>query len=34
MRSYAAEKAINIKWIFLETGHGKGIPDGIGASVK
>ena len=23
-----------LKWIYLETGHGKGIPDGIGAVVK
>ena len=25
---------ITIVWIFLESGHGKGIPDGIGAVVK
>ena len=25
---------IDLKWIYLESGHGKGIPDGIGATVK
>ena len=28
------EKMIDLKWIYLESGHGKGIPDGIGATVK
>ena len=27
-------KDVEFKWIFLEAGHGKGIPDGIGATVK
>ena len=29
-----ARKTIDLKWIYLESGHGKGIPDGIGATVK
>ena len=28
------EKMIDLKWIYLESGHRKGIPDGIGATVK
>ena len=24
----------NFQWIFTETGHGKGAPDGVGASIK
>ena len=25
---------IDLKWIYLESGHGRGIPDRIGATVK
>ena len=34
LHSYCAENFVEIKWIWLESGHGKGIPDGIGATVK
>ncbi|CAF4500295.1 unnamed protein product, partial [Didymodactylos carnosus] len=25
---------MTIKWIFLESGHGKGVADGVGAAIK
>lgn len=28
------EKTIDLEWIYLENGHGKKIPNGIGATVK
>ena len=31
---FALEYEIELRWIYLESGHGKGIPDGIGAVVK
>ena len=34
LHCYCKEKIIDLKWIYLESGHGKGIPDGIGATVK
>ena len=34
MKTFAENNDVNIKWIFLESGHGKGIPDGIGAVTK
>ena len=34
MQKYAEDKDITFKWIYLESGHRKGIPDGIGATVK
>lgn len=27
-------KKVEFKWIYLKSGHGKGVPDGIGATVK
>lgn len=34
MHSLVKQHDVRLKWIFLEAGHGKGIPDGVGASVK
>ena len=34
LHCYCKEKMIDLKWIYLESGHGKGIPEGIGATVK
>lgn len=34
IQQLAQQLGITIRWIFLESGHGKGIPDGIGAVVK
>jgi hypothetical protein len=34
MRKYAIDYNINIKWIFLESGHGKGVSDAVGATIK
>ena len=31
---FAKEQKINIKWIYLESCHGKGFADGIGATVE
>ncbi|CAF1400062.1 unnamed protein product [Didymodactylos carnosus] len=34
MKKYAEEEKINLKWIFLESGHGKGVADAVGAALK
>ena len=34
LKSFSEEFNITVKWIYLESGHGKGIPDVIGATVK
>ena len=34
MAELCKKYGITLNWIFLEAGHGKGTPDGIGASVK
>ncbi|CAF3423393.1 unnamed protein product [Rotaria socialis] len=34
MKKLATDRHIDIKWIFLESGHGKGVADAVGATVK
>ncbi|CAF3008769.1 unnamed protein product, partial [Rotaria sp. Silwood2] len=34
MKKIATGHNIDIKWIFLESGHGKGVADAIGAAIK
>ena len=34
VKTFCKEFSITVKWIYLESGHGKGIPDGIGATAK
>jgi hypothetical protein len=34
LKKYATSRKIEMKWIFLESGHGKGVSDGVGASLK
>lgn len=34
IKVFCEEFGINVKWIYLERGHGKGIPDGLGVTVK
>ena len=34
MKQFAIKNQIKMKWIYLETGHGKGIADAIGATLK
>jgi len=34
MKKYATTEQVDIKWIFLESGHGKGVADAVGAAVK
>ncbi|XP_064114759.1 uncharacterized protein LOC135220986 [Macrobrachium nipponense] len=34
MRRFAKQNNVEMKWIYLEGGHGKGIADAVGASVK
>ena len=34
IQSFAKEQKINIKWIYLDSCHGSGVADGIGATVK
>ncbi|CAF0997371.1 unnamed protein product [Rotaria magnacalcarata] len=34
MKKLATDHHIDIKWIFLESGHGKGVVDAVGAAVK
>ncbi|CAM4988858.1 unnamed protein product, partial [Rotaria socialis] len=34
MEKLAIDRHIDIKWIFLESGHGKGVADAVGAAVK
>ena len=34
METFAKKHNARVKWIYLEVGHGKGIPDGIGATAK
>ena len=34
MLQFLKEFSCQIKWIYLESGHGKGVPDGIGAVVN
>ncbi|CAF4629791.1 unnamed protein product [Didymodactylos carnosus] len=34
MKKFAVEHKIEMKWIFLESGHGKGIADAIGGALK
>ena len=32
--AFATEHDLSLRWIYLESGHGKGIADGVGAAVK
>ena len=34
IHQFTSQYRVPLKWIYLESGHGKGIPDGIGASMK
>ena len=34
VKTFCEEFNITVKWIYLESSHGKGIPDGISATVK
>ena len=34
IEQFAIENTVTIRWIFLEVGHGKEIPDGVRAIVK
>ena len=34
IQQFANEYEVTVYWIYLEAGHGKGIPDGVGAVVK
>ncbi|CAF4668957.1 unnamed protein product [Rotaria sp. Silwood2] len=34
IKQYCKRDKIDINWIFYESGHGKGIPDAVGASLK
>jgi hypothetical protein len=34
LKKYTTERQIEMRWIFLESGNGKGVADGIGASLK
>ena len=34
LQHYATQRQITMRWLFLCTGHGKGIADGVGASIK
>ena len=34
IQQFANEYEVTVHWIYLEAGHGKGIPDGVGAVVK
>ena len=34
IKVFCKESGISVKWIYLESGHGKGIPDGTGVTVK
>ena len=34
IHQFAEEYIVTLHWIYLEAGHGKGIPDGIGVVVK
>lgn len=34
IKKFAKENKVTVKWIYLEVGHGKGIPDGLGAVLK
>ena len=34
MKSFAQDNNVELKWIYLEVGHGKGVADGVGATAK
>lgn len=34
MKQFATKEQVDVKWIFLESGHGKGVADAVGAAVK
>ena len=34
MKKWAIQNKVDASWIFTETGHGKGPPDGVGAAIK
>ena len=34
MKAWAVSQNINVSWVFMETGHGKGPMDGIGGGIK
>ncbi len=34
LKRYAINRRITMRWLFLESGHGKGIADGIGSTIK
>ncbi|CAF3986560.1 unnamed protein product [Rotaria sordida] len=34
MTKYAQKEEIGIKWVYLESGHGKGVADAVGAALK
>ena len=34
MKKFCEEHGIDFTWVYLEAGHGKGVPDGLGAAAK
>ncbi|CAF1455795.1 unnamed protein product [Adineta ricciae] len=34
MKQFAMKEQVDLKWIFLEAGHGKGVADAVGAALK
>ena len=34
MKKFSIDYNIDTKWIFLESGHGKGVADAVGAAIK
>jgi hypothetical protein len=34
LKYYAVNRKITMRWLFLESGHGKGVADGIGSAIK
>ena len=34
MKQFAMNKQVDLRWIFLEAGHGKGVADAVGAALK
>lgn len=34
IKKFAEKHKVTVRWIYLEAGHGKGIPDGLGAVMK
>ena len=34
LKHYALSRQITMRWLFLESGHGKGVADGVGSAIK